>query len=121
MVDETLVIGHLYAAFNAREADEVLGYLHPEVEWPNGWEGGYVRGRDAVRAYWIRQWKEIDPKVTPLGIHVEEDGQLTVRVHQVVHDRNGKLLSDTELEHVYRTRDGLFDRMEIREQPERTS
>jgi hypothetical protein len=55
--------------------------------------------------------------VTPLGIHVEEDGQLTVRVRQVVHDRAGALLSDTEIEHVYRFRDGLFDRMEIRELP----
>ena len=117
MVDETLVIGRLYAAFNARKVDEVLGYLHPEVEWPNGWEGGYLSGRDAVRAYWERQWREIDPRVTPFDVEVGQDGQLTVQVRQVVHDRDGKLLSDTELQHVYRSRDGLFDRMEIREHP----
>jgi SnoaL-like domain len=106
-------VDRLYSYFNARRADEAVRYLHPEVEWPNGWEGGYVHGRKAVRDYWERQWKEIDPKVTPLGIHIEEDRRLTVRVHQVVHDRDGKLLSDSELEHVYRSRDGLFDRMEI--------
>ena len=113
MGDPAFQVDRLYSYFNARLADEAVRYLHPEVEWPNGWEGGYVHGRKAVRDYWERQWKEIDPKVTPLGIHVEEDGQLTGRVHQVVHDRGGKLLSDTELEHVYRSRDGLFDRMEI--------
>jgi SnoaL-like domain len=113
MGEPAFQVDRLYGYFNARLADEAVRYLHPEVEWPNGWEGGYVRGRKAVRDYWERQWKEIDPKVAPLGIHVEEDGQLTVRVHQVVHDRDGKLLSDTELEHVYRSRDGLFDRMEI--------
>jgi hypothetical protein len=114
-------IDRIYDLFNRRLAAEIMGYLHPDVEWPNGWEGGYVRGRRGVRDYWKRQWKEIDPKVTPLGIHIEEDGQLTVRVHQVVHDVEGKLISDTELEHVYRARDGLFDRMEIRELPARAS
>jgi hypothetical protein len=121
MREPAFQIDRLYGYFNARLKDEAVRYLHPEVEWPNGWEGGYVHGRKAVRDYWERQWKEIDPKVTPLGIHVEEDGRLTVRVHQVVHDRDGKLLTDTELEHVYRTRDGLFDRMEIREHPARAS
>ncbi|MDQ2842107.1 MAG: nuclear transport factor 2 family protein, partial [Acidobacteriota bacterium] len=46
----------LYAAFNARNIDAVLPALHPDVDWPNGWEGGRMRGRDAVRAYWTRQW-----------------------------------------------------------------
>jgi hypothetical protein len=121
MGEPAFQIDRLYGYFNARLTDEAVRYLHPEVEWPNGWEGGYVHGRRAVRQYWERQWKEIDPHVTPLGIHVEEDGRLTVRAHQVVRDREGKLLSDTELEHVYRTRDGLFDRMEIRENPARVS
>jgi hypothetical protein len=117
MGDSAFQIDRLYGFFNARLAGEAVRFLHPEVEWPNGWEGGQLRGRRGVREYWERQWKEISPKVTPLGIHVEEDGELTVRVRQVVHDRAGALLSDTELEHVYRSRDGLFGRMEIREHP----
>jgi hypothetical protein len=117
MGDARFQVDRLYGFFNARLAGEAVRFLHPEVEWPNGWEGGYLHGRRGVREYWERQWKQISPQVTPLGIHVEEDGQLTVRVRQVVHDRAGALLSDIELEHVYRTRDGLFDRMEIRELP----
>lgn len=57
----------LYAAFNARQIDLVLQALHPEVDWPNGWEGGRLHGRDAVREYWQRQWTEIDPSVVPIG------------------------------------------------------
>jgi hypothetical protein len=34
-----------------------------DIDWPNGWEGGRVSGKDAVRAYWTRQWAEIDPHI----------------------------------------------------------
>src|SRR3954451_11636697 len=50
----------LYERFNARDVDAILPSLAPDVEWPNGWEGGYVRGRDAVRDYWTRQWRAMD-------------------------------------------------------------
>jgi hypothetical protein len=26
--------------------------MHPEVDWPNAWEGGRVVGHAAVRDYW---------------------------------------------------------------------
>ena len=45
-----------YAAFNARDIDAVLSMMHPNVEWPNAMEGGYVYGHDGVREYWTRQW-----------------------------------------------------------------
>ena len=32
----------LYAAFNARDVDAVLGHLHADVDWPNAFEGGRV-------------------------------------------------------------------------------
>jgi hypothetical protein len=52
-----------YAAFNARDVEAVLAAMHPDVDWPNGMEGGRVLGHAAVRAYWIRQWGLIDPRV----------------------------------------------------------
>jgi hypothetical protein len=44
-----------------------------------------------------------------------ESGVTDVKVHQLVKDLKGKVLSDTELWHVYRFRDGLIDRMEVKE------
>jgi hypothetical protein len=38
-----------YGAFNARDIDAVLAVLHPEVDWPNGMEGGRVHGHAAER------------------------------------------------------------------------
>lgn len=104
-----------YAAFNARDIDAVLTIMHPDVDWPNGWEGGRVLGHDEVREYWMRQWKVIDPTVTPERFVMEGDGRIAVHVHQVVRDLEGNVISDGRAEHVYRIEDGLIKSMEIRE------
>ena len=107
----------LYAAFNAREMDRVLAALDPDVDWPNGLEGGRVHGRAAVSEYWTRQWRTIDPYVDPRGFAVESDGRVAVDVHQVVRDRAGALLKDEMVQHVYRIEGGLVRSMEIRPAP----
>ncbi|GAB3962746.1 nuclear transport factor 2 family protein [Spirosoma harenae] len=103
-----------YAAFNARAIDAVLATMHPDVDWPNGWEGGRVIGHEAVHDYWTRQWAEIDPHVEPLRCHTDETGQVLVEVHQVVKDQSGQILIDEELQHLYQIEDNLIKRMEIR-------
>jgi ketosteroid isomerase-like protein len=107
------LLERLYDRFNARDVDAILPSLAPDVEWPNGWEGGSVRGHDEVRDYWTRQWREIDPTVTPEAFAVQDDGRVDVTVHQVVKDAGGALLSDGTVHHVYRLRDGLVAHMEI--------
>jgi nuclear transport factor 2 (NTF2) superfamily protein len=105
----------LYERFNARDIDAVLGQLTTDVDWPNGWEGGYVRGHDEVRDYWTRQWAEIDGTVTPTGFSTQPDGRIDVTVHQVVRNRDGELLSDSTVHHIYRLRHDQVEHMEIRE------
>ena len=39
-----MLITRAYEAFNARDIDALLSLMHPDVHWPNGWEGGYVEG-----------------------------------------------------------------------------
>jgi uncharacterized protein YndB with AHSA1/START domain len=104
-----------YKAFNARDIDAVLAVLHPEVDWPNGWEGGRVHGHEGVRDYWTRQWAAIDPNVEPVGFERDAEGRTTVRVHQVVRDLEGNVVVDGWVEHVYTIEDGLIRRMDIRE------
>jgi ketosteroid isomerase-like protein len=107
------VLLRAYAAFNARDIDGALAVMRPDVDWPNGMEGGRELGHDAVRAYWSRQFGLIDSHVEPESFD-EVDGKIVVQVHQVVHDRDGALLSDQRVEHVYTLRDGLIARMDIR-------
>ena len=111
---EIELLRRVYAAFNRREIETVLAMMHPNVDWPNGWEGGRVQGTAAVRDYWKRQFAALDPNVEPQGFAVENDGRIAVDVHQVVHDRSGKLLADQTVHHVYTICDGLIRSMEIR-------
>ncbi len=108
------VLERTYAAFNARDIDTVLAVMHPHVDWPNGMDGGRVRGHAAVRAYWTRQWGLIDPRVEPRGFTLEADGRIAVAVHQVVRDLAGTVLKDDMVQHVYGFEGGLITSMEIR-------
>jgi hypothetical protein len=109
------VIREAYRAFNARELDAALAMMQPNVEWPNGMEGGTVYGHAGVRDYWTRQWSMIDPHVDPVAIDADGSGRVVVSVHQVVRDLNGKLLLDRMVEHIYSFEDKLIRSMEIRE------
>lgn len=116
-LDESIsgVIREAYRAFNARELDAALAMMQPNVEWPNGMEGGTVYGHAGVRDYWTRQWSIIDPHVEPMAIDADGSGRVVVSVHQVVRDLNGKLLLDRIVEHIYSFEDNLIRSMEIRE------
>jgi ketosteroid isomerase-like protein len=112
--DREQLLRRAYDAFNARDVDAVLELMHPEVDWPNGMEGGREHGHAAVRAYWTRQFGMIDSRVEPRSITPEDEDRVKVDVHQVVSDLDGNLLSDGDVQHVYTFRDGLVSRMEIR-------
>ena len=103
-----------YRAFNARDIDAVLAVMHPDVDWPNGMEGGRVHGHAAVREYWSRQWAVIDPHVEPRGFGTDETGRVVADVHQVVRDLAGKVLADQMVQHIYLIENGLIRSMEIR-------
>ena len=103
----------MYAAFNARAVDAALAGMTADVDWPNGWEGGRIAGREAVRDYWLRQWQEIDGRVEPVEITRGDDDRWTVLVHQVVRSPAGALLADEHVHHVYAFRGELVERMDI--------
>ncbi|TDX01418.1 nuclear transport factor 2 family protein [Dinghuibacter silviterrae] len=105
----------LYAAFNARDLPTLLARMHPDVEWPKAWDGGYAHGPEQVRDYWVSQWKTLDPKVTPTRIDTLSDGRVRVTVHQVVHGLDGALLVDTTVVHLYTLEQGLIRKMDILE------
>lgn len=107
------LIQKTYAAFNARDIDTALAAMHPDVEWPKAFEGGYVCGHEAIRAYWTRQWTEINPHVEPIGFHARPDDSLEITVQQNVKDLQGHTIFDGIVKHVYTLQDGLLRRMHI--------
>lgn len=116
-MDDRELLRYAYAAFNARNIDAALATMHPDVDWPNGMEGGRVVGHEAVRQYWTRQWTLVDPRVEPVGFGSTGDGRVAVDVRQVVRDREGTVLANQRVQHVYRIQDGRVRSMEIVETP----
>jgi hypothetical protein len=103
-----------YRAFNARDITAAIELMHPEVDWPNAWEGGRVVGHEAVAEYWTRQFEEISSTVDPERFDLEPDGSVTVTVHQVVRDaETDEVQADTHVLHRYWLQDGLIVRMDV--------
>ena len=107
------LIRQAYAAFNARNIPAELATLHPQVRWARAWEGDYATSHAEVREYWQRQWQELDPHVEPTSITECPDGRLAVAVQQVVRDRQGALLFEGPVRHVFTVQDGLLRQMDI--------
>ena len=102
-----------YAAFNARDIDQALALMTPDVSWPRAFKGGFVRGPEEIRAYWTEQWSEIDGHVEPVAFYPEEDGRILVDVHQVVRDLAGVLLVDEHVGHRFTIENDSIEAMEV--------
>ncbi|SDF42783.1 nuclear transport factor 2 family protein [Terriglobus roseus] len=113
MAETNELLRQAYAAFNRRDVDGALELMTPDVRWPKASEGGFVVGKDEIRAYWKRQWQEFDPNVEPVEMIEREDGSVHVRVHQVVKSLYGDLLFNGEVVHVFTLHDGLISAMEL--------
>jgi limonene-1,2-epoxide hydrolase len=115
MEEKIELLNYVYKRFNARDMEAVLAALHEDVTWANGMEGGHVHGRDAVRAYWTRQWAMVNPHVEPVKFATGPDGEVVVEVHQVVRDLAGVLLLDHMVGHIFRIDEGAIRRFDIRD------
>ncbi|MGH9491138.1 MAG: nuclear transport factor 2 family protein [Terriglobales bacterium] len=120
MADPKAVVEQAYAAFNRRDIDRALALMAPDVSWPKASEGGRIVGKEAVRAYWTRQWAEFDPHVQPLAITEEAGGRIRVRVRQLVRSLAGDVISDSEVLHLFTLRGGLIAAMELGDQADST-
>jgi hypothetical protein len=107
------MIEKLYRAFNERDIEGVMVNLAPGVDWPNAKTGGRLPGRAAVRAYWLKQWQETDPRVEPLQIDIAPDGSAHVRVDQLVRSLDGKILQNRQVGHDYQFDGAFISRMTI--------
>jgi ketosteroid isomerase-like protein len=112
--DTMALLEKAYDAFNRRDIDGAFALMTEDVNWPKASEGGRVQGKEEIRAYWTRQWRELDGRVEPLAITQEDGGKVRVRVHQLVKNLQGDLLSDSEVLHVFTLNAGLIAAMDLR-------
>jgi hypothetical protein len=107
------LIKKAYSAFNQRDIDKALSTMQSNVQWSKAWEGGYISGRDEIKEYWTRQWKEINPNVEPVRFTERQNGSLEVEVNQKVKDLQGNPVFDGTVRHIYTFKDGLINKMDI--------
>lgn len=104
-----------YDAFNRRDLPDVVAVMTHDVEWSNGWEGGYVSGHEGVREYWTRLWRAMDPIVQPVSFEARDDGRVVVTAKQVIRQSDGTTLRAGFVRHVYTLQGELIARMDIEE------
>ncbi len=121
MANTQTVLAQAYSAFNRRDIDGALALMSDNVDWPRVAEGGRAVGKEAIRAYWTRQWQEFDPHVEPLEVIEREGGIAEVRVHQRVKSLGGEVLADGEVWHVFTLADGRIERMDVKESETRST
>jgi hypothetical protein len=109
------LISQAYSAFNKKDVDGTLALMAESVSWPKASEGGRVVGKKDIRAYWTRQWADFDPHLEVLEVIDRGNGKTEVKVHQLVKNLKGEVLSDTELWHVYTIHNNRIERMDILE------
>ena len=109
----TAMLEELYRALNGRDVDALLEHLAPGVDWPDEVTGGRVHGRDAVRAYLHKQWQEIDPTDEPMRIAIARDGSAHVLVDRLVRSRDGEILQNLKVEHVFEFDGAFVSRMTV--------
>lgn len=114
------LLTHLYERFNARDIDGVLSALSDDVAWANGMDGGHEQGREAVRAYWTRQWAIISPRVEPVRFQRIAEDKVKAEVRQTIRDLAGNPLQgqahqlvDKMVGHIFQLRDGKVVRFDI--------
>ena len=120
MANVKSTIEQAYSAFNKRDIDGVLALMTEDVSWPKASEGGRVVGKKEIRAYWTRQWSEFDGHVEPLAITEEGGSRIRVRVHQVVRNLEGNVLSDSEVLHIFTMNSGLIAAMDLGDEADTT-
>jgi hypothetical protein len=111
------LLRRMYEVFATDERDAfVPRCLAPEVDWPNMLDGGRLDGREAVRAYWARQFAAGHPLVRLEGLRSDGLAGAVVTVRLGVRDASGERWAGETVEHVYRFgEDGLVVRMDVRE------
>lgn len=112
MGDHKALLTRLYEAFNRKDIDAVVGFMHADVSWPNLFDNRQMTGREALRGMWRDQFAKIDPEGTPISMTVLDDGRVAVKVAYVVRTLDGRLFTEEVVTNTYRFQDDQIIGME---------
>ena len=107
----------LYEAFETRNAERLLGLLHPDFVGevtpglPKHWGGDYRGPDDMLRNCWARVFAELDTRPVPEELVATEDDRLLVIGHYRGTARESGRAHEARFAHVLEFADGRIARL----------
>ncbi|ALL13064.1 nuclear transport factor 2 family protein [Caulobacter henricii] len=107
----TLVLSALHRAIEDHDIEAVVALFHPEARIPESLDQGLLVGHEQIRAYFLRQFVEIQVSTRLLWVHPLPDDRADAIVHVTVHDPRGDLQWEGQVSASYRLDQGLIAEM----------
>jgi uncharacterized protein (TIGR02246 family) len=113
MADARALVSQLHEAIGRRDADAAALLFHPQACFRNYLDEGEVIGRDAVRVFYRKLFETLAPDTDLLSVRILADGRAHAELQVSVHDRAGRLWSDSRVTATYTIREGLIQSVEL--------
>lgn len=113
------LLNTLYEAIDRRDIEAVMSVFHPEARIPDSLEQSTVCGREAIRAYYLRQFAAIQVASSLLSTKRLPDDSVEASLHVLVRGSTGGFWWEGSVTATYQTRDGLIIDMDLAPEGER--
>ena len=108
----TDLIVRLHDELDRRDFDAAAALFHPDTRFRNYLDEGEIVGPAAVRAFYQRLFETLAPDIDVLTM-TEIPGGARAELQVSVHDRSGRLWSDSRVTATYQIVDGRIMAVEL--------
>ncbi|KRA73986.1 hypothetical protein ASD89_11085 [Caulobacter sp. Root656] len=113
MADARELVLRLHEAIGRRDAEAAAALFHPLARFRNYLDEGQVVGPAGAQAFYLRLFETLAPNIDLLSIQTLADGRAQAELQVSVHDRSGRLWSDSRVTATYTVQDGLIQSVEL--------
>lgn len=107
----TLVLSALHRAIEDHDIEALVALFHPEARIPDSLDQGLLVGHQEIRAYFLRQFAEMQVGATLLWVHPLPDDRADAIIHVTVHNPQGDFRWEGQVAASYRLDQGLIAEM----------
>jgi len=80
MTSRRATIARLHQALDRDDIDAAVALLHPDVDWFDMLEGAPLKGREAVRGFWVRRRTTVKVDVSLVAFEDLPDDRIAIKV-----------------------------------------
>ena len=109
----TDLIVRLLQELDRRDFDAATALFHPDARFRDYLDDGEIVGPPAVRAFYQRLFDTLAPDIDVLTMTEIPSGRVQAELQVSIHDRSGRLWSDSKVTATYEIVDGLIMAVEL--------